>query len=314
MTEEASQFDPQKALAALRRAAKKAQARQRATAKKKEALMPKLTNQTKNLRSFDPSSQEGETFFATVEKQAKACERSTRREIPELGAKLPLCYSRSASVLSLLEQICTCAVGCRDGDHMLERLVGRICSSAYASLDLARRGYYDESLALLRNAGEVASLLLVFVATPASLAEWSSFSYKDRWSKFSPTKVTKRLSNTQYASLFDEQVYQKISSRAIHPNPSTVPQRYNDIGVPTTGRYFQSGGLIICVNELARVLLATVLASSELFDLEKASKLDLLRSGRSLAEVWGGVTVEYEFNRVTPTDLLDMLKEVHKSI
>jgi hypothetical protein len=114
----------------------------------------------------------GTAFFdiaSTVEAQ---CSIETLGEIPTLGMSTPAGYESLGDVLSLLYAEASCFHGCTGGDHFWHRITARIVTHSLASLGLAIVGYYDESLALTRNLGEIANLLFLFAARPELPEVW----------------------------------------------------------------------------------------------------------------------------------------------
>jgi len=114
-------------------------------------------------RRFPP---EGSDFLKLVSQQEDACEARTASALPRLGKLAPACYRNLGTVLSLLDRAASCYWGCRGGDHVVEYIAGRSCSSARAARRLFEFGYYDESLSINRSIGEIANLLLLFNFDP----------------------------------------------------------------------------------------------------------------------------------------------------
>src|SRR5947208_9300520 len=93
----------------------------------------------------DESVPEGIAFFRRVQEVADACAQHTDHHLPKMGKAAPQIFDNLGTVLSVLYRMGACFWGCRGGDHLVEYLVGRSCSSALAALSLMRIGYYDEA-------------------------------------------------------------------------------------------------------------------------------------------------------------------------
>src|SRR4051812_27606207 len=110
-------------------------------------------------------------------------------EAGDLGKKAPEIYENLGGVMCLLSLVASCHWGCRGGDHDVENLVRRCCNYAFSSLSLARLGYYDESLALIRGVAELANLLELFAIDRQHLQRWKSLTDRDRKRDYSPVCV-----------------------------------------------------------------------------------------------------------------------------
>src|SRR4051794_4920762 len=106
-----------------------------------------------------------------------------------MGTKAPKTFKAVEQVLSLLHCFATCARGCKSGDHILERIAGRVFASTSGSLRLAFFGLYDESLALTRSVGEIANLLFLFVNDDSARRSWQSGSKQILKREFRPVNV-----------------------------------------------------------------------------------------------------------------------------
>jgi hypothetical protein len=112
-------------------------------------------------------------------------------------------------------------------------------------------GYYDESLALTRNVGEIANLLFLFAASPDRLAAWRAADDTRRKKEFGPVKIRITLAKMNLRPPVDESRYSLLSEAGVHLVPGVSPQAFNEHGRPTLGAKFQYGGLICTLNELA---------------------------------------------------------------
>lgn len=105
---------------------------------------------------------EGGQYLSAVRDQESKCYTATVRAIGDFGRNLPSLEEHLGTVLSLLERAACCWWGCRQGDHAVESLVGRVYGLACGSYRLMQAGRYDESLLLIRALGEAANLLTLF--------------------------------------------------------------------------------------------------------------------------------------------------------
>ena len=121
------------------------------------------------------------------------CRAETHELAPGMGEKAPRCLELVGTMLSLLDRLSSCHYGCQEDDHTTQRLIFRALSCARASIGLAYRGYYDESLSLTRSVGEVANLLALFKADSTQFEEWKRASRNDRITKFGPGGVRNSL-------------------------------------------------------------------------------------------------------------------------
>jgi hypothetical protein len=194
---------------------------------------------------------EGTSFLDLVWRAEDTCVRETRERLPRRGRKAPECHARLGDLLSLLYRAACCFHGCSGGDHFTERIAGRVVSHALGSYRLLFSGYYDESLELSRNLGEVANLLWLFLHRPAQRERWHQSDKKTRMRDFSPVRIRLALEGAGLPVPIDETRYAALCEVAVHAGPSTTPQTHNPLGVPTLGAVFQEAGFLVSLNELA---------------------------------------------------------------
>jgi len=65
----------------------------------------------------------GLSIRQVLRQQENDCEEKSLGQLPRLGEKAPRCYEMTARVLALVDALSSCAWGCGEGDHVLERLV-----------------------------------------------------------------------------------------------------------------------------------------------------------------------------------------------
>jgi hypothetical protein len=162
----------------------------------------------------------------------------------------PACYECLGDALSLLYAEASCLHGCAGGDHHWQRITARIVTHSLASLRLAILGYYDESLALTRNLGEIANLLFLFAARPDLEKTWRLADDAARRKAFSPVKVRCTLEDMNLRPPVDQSRYGLLCEIGVHVGPSVAPQMFNEHGRSTLGARFQYEGLMCALNEL----------------------------------------------------------------
>jgi len=196
----------------------------------------------------------GISIHQVLRQQEQDCEEKSLLRLPHMGEKAPRCYEMTGRVFAVLDALSSCAWGCAQGDHVLERLVARSVNHSRAAWKLALMGFYDEALVLTRGVGEIANLLSLFDARSESFAHWKSLDERTRRREFSPVRVRTELETIGTPIRVVSETYAELSSRNVHVNPSTSPQTYDMLGRPKGGGYFQEAGLLICQNELAESL------------------------------------------------------------
>jgi len=196
----------------------------------------------------------GAAFFDIVSTVETQCATESLGEIPKLGISVPACYECLGDVLSLLYAEASCFHGCPGGDHHWQRITARIVTHSLASLRLAILGYYDESLALTRNLGEIANLMFLFAARPDLEETWRLADDATRRKAFSPVKVRCTLEEMNLQPPVDKSRYGLLCEVGVHLVPSVSPQMFNDHGRSTLGARFQDEGLMCAFNELGAVV------------------------------------------------------------
>lgn len=193
----------------------------------------------------------GSDFLRVVREQERRCEESLSRWLPSVGVKAPQTMERLGTALSYLDRIASCWWGCRQDTHVDERLVGRVASNSRAALQLLRSGYYDEAFGLVRQIGETANLLSLFMQSAESYERWKGASEDVIRNDFSPGKVRHKLEALPLPLPMDRETYGLLSTQSIHVNPHTSPQSHNPFSLPTLGGYFQEAGALVALNHLA---------------------------------------------------------------
>jgi hypothetical protein len=235
----------------------------------------------------------GDRYVRVYAKRRAECETQAFAAIPTLGEKTPLCYENLGKSLALLELVASCHFGCpgdKDG-HRIHRLLGRVVSNANAALALALQAYYDESLSLARNVGEIANLLSLFQNDPAALTKWETLPGDKRWREFRPKAVRTKLLALGHPLLVTEAEYSVLSEVATHVGPTTSPQTLSTAQRPKLGTFPTVYALVTCLNELGWAVGSVCLPGALLLLKGKEAKA-LLELGAQLLRSVGGLRLD----------------------
>lgn len=234
---------------------------------------------------------EGLEFLNLIWRHEDLCEQNTDEQLPKLGVKAPETIKNLGTVLSLLDRLSGCFWGCRKGDHVIEYIAGRTCSTARASLRLMRFGFYDEALSLVRSIGEVSNLLFLFVKDNSALKDWKSFDDQSRQKFFSPVQVRLRLQNLGFPLPINQKQYRQLSERAAHVTPKTMPQKYNILDTPLIGAIFQEAGALVVLNELSVTMAVSLLCATKLINPDEDNRKYVKAAVMKLVHSLGGVSI-----------------------
>ncbi len=251
----------------------------------------------------------GIEFLKLIREQEERCESVFEEWLPTAGIKAPQIPAALGTALSYLDRLASCYWICRESDHIEERLIGRAYSNAKASLRLSTLGFYDESLAVTRQIGETANLLLLFVVRKELREEWKSTTESMRRKRFSAGKVRKEIERLSDFIPMDSKTYERLSVMSVHAVPDTSPQSYNPHGLPSAANYFQKAGALTSLNHLADMVGWTLWFGALLTQppidrsIIKKISLELLMSvGKasvtSLPELWDEIKASDEFVEV----------------
>jgi hypothetical protein len=189
----------------------------------------------------------GFKFLDKLEQAADSGARSADQFARSFGEKLPPSIEGFGNLLSLLYRGACCFWGCRNGDHQIEWLTGRVVNQAMSSYRLMRAAYYDESLVLTRAIGEIANLLWLFFVDRASLHKWRNASRSDRLRDFGPAAVRRMLEGSGGFVPIDQSRYQRLCEVGSHPIPGFAPGHYTGTGRPILGVLLQPVGVLVAV-------------------------------------------------------------------
>ena len=124
--------------------------------------------------------------------------------------------------MTVLYQAATCHRRCHGGAHLLESLCGRAYNLSAAAIHLAKIGYYDEALNLVRGIGEIANLVALSAVEPDAIKQWLAADDKARRNKFSPARVRERLAKTAVMPMIaDADWYGTLCEKYTHVTPNT---------------------------------------------------------------------------------------------
>jgi len=139
-----------------------------------------------------------------------------------------------------------------DAELALLRLSIRLFNSAASALKLARSGYYQPSLSMIRDVIEIQFLVQLFCRDPEELSLWESLPAKDREKRFKPFELRKKL------DLFDgfkhqqrARAYKLFCEHAAHPTPNGF-EVISPAGVTQVGPFPSKEALTACIQELAK--------------------------------------------------------------
>jgi hypothetical protein len=220
----------------------------------------------------------GRRFEARAEEEIVAGLNSGR-----LGFRARGLYLGIGQSLSLLTVAASCGHGCRSTNHLFENITRRFVNFALAALRLACRGYYDESVALIRNASEILNLLQLFCADPSTKAGWSTLSERDRRREFTPVKVRLRLEEHGHSPLIDEHAYAMLCEAGVHLSPDSARQSHDLEGERVyVGPYPSVPGVILVLSELAYVIAHGLSFVGQLLDMPQEY---MAASAKAMAEL-----------------------------
>ncbi len=197
-------------------------------------------------------------------------------EAGDLGKRAPEIYENLGGVMCLLSLLASCHWGCRGGDHDVENLVRRCCNYAFSALSLARLGFYDESLALIRGVAEVANLLELFAIDREQLRRWKALPDKERRRQYSPAHVRIMIEENGKEVAADEETYSSLCELGIHVTPESMRTSHQHNGQVHIGACFSVMGFLVALNELAINVSPVVIFAGYLLNVPK-EKIDEFR-------------------------------------
>jgi hypothetical protein len=246
---------------------------------------------------------EGRAFLDLLWNMEAHCSDYSAKALACMGEKAPHCLENIGTVVSLLYREACCFYGCAGGDHLIERLAARACSSTQASLRLLLCGYYDESFALTRSLWELGNLLFLFLHDPKSFEKWRQSSKSERNGHFSAVNVRRQLEALGLPVPVQQDRYAALCETAIHVTPNVRPQAHNPLGRPMIGPLLQEGGALVALNELGGSLCLLGHTFAALLPMPESRRALLKSTSRKLLESLGSLTI---------LNIEDVLREVRK--
>ena len=172
--------------------------------------------------------------------------------------------------LSALYQASTCHRKCHNNGHVLEALAGRAHNLGAAAIDLARGGFYDEALNLIRGIGEIANLIAALAVNKEALRDWLASTPETRRKKFGPGKIRDMLrkNGAGFPILADTDWYSRLCESYTHVTPKTRPGAHGRDSKDWVGPVFQKQGADSSISELAGIIapLAAMICAYFKFD------------------------------------------------
>jgi hypothetical protein len=172
---------------------------------------------------------------------------------------------------------------------MVLRLAVRCFNSGSAALRLARMGYYNQCLSLIRDIMETTLLLDLFGREPSSIREWTNASEKERNHKFGALRVRFRLEELDREGggepVDREKTYKRFCTYGTHASPESFvlisPNAMTQIGpFPDVGR------LTAMVEEIVQHLNFATIVFANHIPKDDASVLDVKASFYENIEAW----------------------------
>ena len=186
--------------------------------------------------------QQGNTVFEGLEAFERKCGLATSVHLEENASLYDEPWSDFRRLFRHLYLFSCCYWGCHGREHVLEHLAGKTVTNASVATRAIFHGYYDESLSLIRNIGEIANLVNLFWHDNDKIREWIDCDEKTRKRKFTPASIREMIESTGMLVPFSRDHYSFLCETAVHPVPHVSPNSYNDRAQPVLGLVFQKDG------------------------------------------------------------------------
>lgn len=187
-----------------------------------------------------------------------------------LGASISASIRENTALnvaIETLFDLSACSSHCRGGDHVIERLLGRLVNQALASIIVDAAGLHDEALGTVRSIGEITNLLALFRLDPPMFRIWASATDPDRRKNFSPVKVRIAIESRDTIAIpMDQATYDRMCSDFVHVNPDTSPNSRGPDGAPHVGGHWQSSAAAEFEEVLTYTVLQAAMIASSMFD------------------------------------------------
>jgi hypothetical protein len=152
---------------------------------------------------------------------------------------------------------------------------------------------------LIRALSEVTNLLTLFTTDKSALENWRVVDDKAQRRDFSPVKVRLALESGQIPIPMDQSCYKQLCGLTAHPTSSTKPGMHNPSGRSVLGGHVQIAGVVVVLNELARILGCAAVAAASFLKFPQEPKLRMRSEGRDLIKIFGPLTLETVGNELS---------------
>lgn len=182
---------------------------------------------------------------------------------------------------------------------MVLRLAARCFNSGAAALRLARMGYYNQCLSLVRDLMEVTLLLDLFERDPSANSEWTEASEDNRLKKFSAIKVRLRLEELEKQGgktpLNRQSTYRRFCTYGTHASPESFVLISPDM-MTKIGPFPDEGRLKAMIEEIVQHLTFAVIVFLSHLDEKNDAAVGLRVGFYDRADIWAN-----EFLRGQPS-------------
>lgn len=178
------------------------------------------------------------------------------------------------------------------------RLAARCFNTGAAAVRLARMGYYNQCLSLVRDLMEVTLLLDLFKRVPPAISEWTQLSESDRTKKFSAFQVRMRLEDKETregkAPVNRKRTYQRFCTYGTHASPESFVLISPDM-MTQIGPFPDEVRLKTMIEEIVRHLAFAVIVFLSHLDNKTHGVMELKAEFYDRADIWAN-----EFIRGNP--------------
>jgi hypothetical protein len=191
--------------------------------------------------------------------------------------------------LNFIDELLRAHIHRTSDELIVHRLAVRCFNSGAAALQLARSGYYQPCIAIIRDIMETSLLLDLFSREPTVIGEWTRSTEKERDRKFSAYQVRLRLEVLDVRDsgrvLNRAQTYKRFCTYGTHPSPEGFslisPNMMTQIGpFPDEGR------LRAVIEEIALHLTFASIVIANFVDSEKAEVINLQVKFFTQTDIW----------------------------
>lgn len=171
--------------------------------------------------------------------------------------------------LSTMYLVATCHRKCFGGPHFLERLTAQSYNLACSAYILMCRGFYDESLNLIRSMGETGNLIAMSVVDKPAYQRWLSADASTRIKEFAPANVRKIIEKKEQPLIFARKHwYQRFCEDYTHVHPDTTLHHSEETGRSVVGGTVDEERMKEVIGELTGVSSHIAMIVSRFADLD----------------------------------------------